>query len=219
MKDTIMLAGIAAVFFIIACVEQTREQTSDVYRIYEDLFPSDMITNVRDFYNNYGTIFFLCLMNFLWALNVILWRVFLRDYIDSMVSKSKEALERHHFFANLDKLYSVQAYIKGYWQWRRFAIGAAWLVALDLFVVYTIAKRGLDGLNQSTTFFILMFAFVVVVEAWVWIERGKMWCHQTSADHIDNRYWFIPKAPRDDSFGQWVASRRNLGGRRRKRSR
>jgi hypothetical protein len=163
-RDKILLFGIVGIFIMIFMVQQIHNNK----KIFEG---RETIMAINGIYESYGCIIFLGFVHLIWLINIVLWRFFLRDYIDRMIYDSKKKLEHRYIFANLDKLYGVEAYIKGRWQLHRFIFGFGFLAIIDFFVLYLIWNEGLANgfaaVETSWQFYVLMFAFVVLVESWV----------------------------------------------------
>jgi hypothetical protein len=116
-----------------------------------------------------------------------------------MIEDSGKVFETYRDFARQDKLYIIKSYIQGQWQDNRFAVGGAYLVALDFYVGTSVIIKGAENFSISPYHYILISGFVIGVESWAWIERARMWCGLTSVDAISVRYRLIRRAPLDDN--------------------
>jgi hypothetical protein len=215
--DLSLVFIIAILFSTIAAVEQVNEPLTDIYNFYVSLFGGDWVKAARVAYRAYGLVIFLAMVNLLWAINYLLWRYFLGQYIENWSTESEKVFATRRDIAAQDKLRILRAYITGQWQNRRFIVGGGYLIVLDILVAVSWARQGWTSFVASPVHYILMSGFVIGVESWIWFERAKMWCRQTSVDDMADRFWFIRRVSMDDDNSAQRTTIRSTHNRRRRK--
>lgn len=113
---------------------------------------------VRDSYRGFA----IALAGF-WLANIASWRYLVR-MLEPPIRESVAQCERENRYIELEKVRIVEHYILGEWQWWRFGIGTLLAIAMNL-----LAWRGVSiGYAAGS-----IFAFVVIVESWMWLMRWR----------------------------------------------
>jgi hypothetical protein len=105
--------------------------------------------------------------------NVVGWRYMLKLVADPL-SRSAEEYESCQDYAKLQELREVARYLSGGWQWWRFGAGAIIIGAMLALAFEQVSLRVgfLFGLPSTEyAFSVLVFAFVAIMEGWIWAIR------------------------------------------------
>ena len=121
--------------------------------------------------------FALALTGF-WIVNVVTWRYLVR-LLAKPIRESRALYEREGRYIELERLRIAENYIAGNWQWWRFAIGA----------VLAIVMNGLAWFDLSRGYAAAsIFAFVISVEAWIWLMRLRRKLALKALEEFGERY-------------------------------
>jgi len=104
--------------------------------------------------------------------NILGWRYMLTLVVKPL-NRSAEEYERLVDYAKLQELREVERYLSGVWQWWRFAAGAIIICAMLAlaFESVSLGVSSIFGLSNEYAFSVLVFAFVAVMEGWIWAIR------------------------------------------------
>jgi hypothetical protein len=131
----------------------------------------------------------LFLLNVLWFFNIPLWIYFLRKFIDPMSKATKAEYDRDENFLGIEKIQTVNNYIKGQWQKVRFIIGSILILVVDGFWIYTVYILKYSDNYAS----LIVCGYLVVIESWVWLMRARMKYGIEALDRLGQEYDLTPR--------------------------
>ncbi len=114
-----------------------------------------------------------------WAINVVAWR-YMVGVLKGAIRQSASHYGRTREYIDLEKLRIIERYVDGRWQWWRFAVGGALVLALVALVFFAHVP---EAYAQGAIFF-----FVVFVEAWIWIMRARTKLSLNVLEDLSERY-------------------------------
>lgn len=153
-------------------------------RSAQSLFPVSAIVAVN---SKNAELAFTALLNALWIVNVPIWLHYVHRYINPIERRSEAAYRADRDYVGLLKVRVIKHYIKGSWQWQRFAVGGILLASLD---VVTWLWRASD--NVSLVVSLSLVGFLVVVEAWIWLMRLRVEHSIALINEIARHYRIMP---------------------------
>jgi hypothetical protein len=113
---------------------------------------------VRNSYRGFA----LALTGF-WIGNFLGWR-YLTRMLEPPIRESIARCERGNRYIELEKVRIVEQYILGRWQWWRFGAGAVLAVGMNI-LAWKELSLGYAAFS--------IFAFVAIVESWIWLMRSR----------------------------------------------
>ncbi len=190
--DAALVLLVAVIFSFIAVLEEISSNADQSGNPIAELALrvfGGWAASISKLYIKYGALSFLTILNTIWFLNIFLWRYFLKRYVYDMSLRSRAIMTERHRHAGLIKLEVMDNYLSGEWQAWRFAMGAVYLVVLNVYFGFVQAR----GLPMAIYHHLLLCGFVLVVEAWVWFERFRVRFTLRSIESVSSRYRLTPR--------------------------
>lgn len=143
--------------------------------------------------------FAVVLAGFLIA-NVAWWRYMVESVLPRPLTVSAEKFRAEKDYVALAILESFRYYIAGSWQWWRFAAGSVMVTAI-LFVAFVGLPAPLTRIaffaDRDRALGLLLLAYVVGFEAWIWIMRHRVTTTRLALTHLGERYILTLRSDRE----------------------
>lgn len=139
---------------------------------------------------NSARVFAVVLAAFL-VTNFVWWRILAMRIIKGPITQSEQRYCEEGNFLGLVVLENMRHYIAGEWQWWRFGAGgvmvAAILVVALAGIPESLSNHPVFG-NRDRTLGMMMLAYVVGFEFWIWFERLKLNLARRTLMSLGSRY-------------------------------
>lgn len=139
---------------------------------------------VKNFQGFAIVLFIFCIIN-------LFARTYLVKFIlKNMFNDSQKEYQKINSFSLLEKLYIVQNYSEGNWQWIRFIIGLMLIIIVILLAFTPLSLLFSKYLKISSEVIdaFSVFLYVIFMETSIWIMRVKMKVSLSVIEKIDKKY-------------------------------
>ena len=154
---------------------------------------------------SYGNIahFSLALTGFL-LVDHASW-LYMRRFFRSSIDKSRTYYSTERKFYEVEVLSMVESQVFGRWKLWRLAVGAAIVIAADLFAFNQAFREVTASAVQAicpwlstrdaiTLFYsILFFLYVLLMELWIWWHRIQLYLRLNTFEALNERYHLTPR--------------------------